>query len=167
MAGPCRPPGSGGGISAGVMAGGRRSPSRQRAGTGPVREHPDPARLPRQFIQRFLTSGSRVRCRRLHGRPGGRSGFPAPENRHQPEGFSSPVATSLSAGCAERRARGCDCGRQDREPAPVGLWSVPFGGSSGGVFAAGRWQRRSGAEGGAGAGGELKDCENTEGSSPG
>jgi len=80
------------------MAGGRRSPSRQRAGTGPVREHPDPARLPRQFIQRFLTSGSRVRCRRLHGRPGGRSGFLAPENRRQPEGFSSPAATSLRGG---------------------------------------------------------------------
>jgi hypothetical protein len=35
----------------------------------------------------------------------------------------------------ERRARGCHCGRQDRRVTPVGLGSVPIGGSGGGVFA--------------------------------
>jgi hypothetical protein len=52
------------------------------------------------------------------------------------------------------RPRGCDRGRQDREPAPVGLRSVLVGGSSGGIFPR-RAGRDEGAEGGAGAGGEL------------
>ena len=34
----------------------------------------------------------------------------------------------------ERRPRGCDCGRQDRRITPMGLRSVPVGGSGGGVF---------------------------------
>jgi hypothetical protein len=43
---------------------------------------------------------------------------------------------------AERRTLGCDRGRQDREPAPVGFRSVPFGGSGGCVFEIGGRQRR-------------------------
>ena len=44
---------------------------------------------------------------------------------------------------------------QEREPAPVGLGSVRLGRPGGGVLKVGGWQRRSGAEGGAGAGGQL------------
>ena len=56
---------------------------------------------------------------------------------------------------AERRTRGCHCGRKDREPAAVGFRSVPLGGSGGSVFAVGRGEWRSSQAGGAGAAGEL------------
>jgi len=53
------------------------------------------------------------------------------------------------SGRTERRTRSCDRGRQDRGVTPVGLGSVPIGGSGGSVFAVGRsW--RKGAESGAG-----------------
>jgi hypothetical protein len=52
-------------------------------------------------------------------------------------------------------SRGCNCGRQDRGPTPVGLGSVPVGGSGWRVCAVGRGEWRSGAESRAGAGGEL------------
>jgi len=61
----------------------------------------------------------------------------------------------LSARCparssrAERRPRGCHCGRQDRRATPVGIGSVPVGGSGGGVFANGGRQWRACAESGA------------------
>ena len=58
-------------------------------------------------------------------------------------------------GRAERRTRGCHCGRHDRRVTPVGLRSVPVGGSGGRVFAVGGRQWRSGAESVAGAGSEL------------
>jgi len=65
------------------------------------------------------------------------------------------LGRAARSGLAERRTRGCHCGRQDRRVTPVGLGPVPVGGSGGRVCAAGRWQWWAGAEGGAGAGGEL------------
>ena len=54
------------------------------------------------------------------------------------------LGRAARSGRAERRACGFDRGRQDREPAPVGLRSVPVGGSGGGVFAVGGWWREPG-----------------------
>jgi hypothetical protein len=60
-------------------------------------------------------------------------------------------------------ARGCHFGRQDRGVTPVGLRSVPIGGSSGRVFAVRRGEWRSGQAGGAGG---MRLAVNTEGSRP-
>jgi hypothetical protein len=57
------------------------------------------------------------------------------------------------SGRAERRTRGCRCRGQEREPAVVGLGSMPVGGPGGRVFAVGREQEWTGAERRAGAGG--------------
>ncbi len=65
-----------------------------------------------------------------------------------------PARRTARPGRPERRARGRHCGRQDREPAAVGLRSVPLGGLGGGVFTDGDRSRER-AESGAGAGGEL------------
>jgi hypothetical protein len=59
------------------------------------------------------------------------------------------------SGRPERRPRGRDRRRQDRDSSPMGFRSVPIGRSSGGVFAFGRGEWRSGAESRAGAGSEL------------
>ena len=59
------------------------------------------------------------------------------------------VRRAAHSGRAERRTRGCHCGRQDRTVTAVGFRSVPVGESGGGVFEGGlRW--RESAEGGAG-----------------
>jgi hypothetical protein len=61
-----------------------------------------------------------------------------------------PARCAARSGRPERRTRGCHCGRQDREPAAVGLGKMPVGGSGWGVFAGGSGYWREGAEGGAG-----------------
>jgi hypothetical protein len=55
------------------------------------------------------------------------------------------LGCAAHSGRAERRPRGCHGGRQDREPTPLGLRSVPLGGPGRRVFAVGRrqWQWRS------------------------
>ena len=55
-----------------------------------------PDRSPR-FVRDFRPLIPARASIRLHGRLDGRSGFPAPENRHQPSGFPSHAATGLSA----------------------------------------------------------------------
>jgi len=87
-----------------------------------------------------------------------------PTRGRQPEA-QQPVTqqAGVVARCAarsgrpERGPRGRHCRRQDRGVTPVGLGSVPLGGSGGSVFAAGSWQWRKGQADGAGAGGELID----------
>ena len=59
------------------------------------------------------------------------------------------LGRTATSGFAECRARGCDCGRQDRGVTTVGFQSVPVGRSSGCVFEGGS-RCRKGAEGGAG-----------------
>jgi len=66
------------------------------------------------------------------------------------------LGRAARSGRPKCRPRGCHCGGQDRRASPVGLRSVPLGGSGGGVFEVGRWQRRSGQEGGAGSWRELR-----------
>ena len=56
---------------------------------------------------------------------------------------------------AECHRRDFNCGQQDRGVTPVVLRKMFVGESSGCVFAVGRGEWRSGAESGAGAGGEL------------
>jgi hypothetical protein len=60
------------------------------------------------------------------------------------------VGRPARSGRPERRARGCHCGRQDRRVTPVGLRSVPFCGSDGGVFAGGSGRRESAENGASG-----------------
>ena len=60
------------------------------------------------------------------------------------------------SGRAECLTRGCHCGRQDRRVTPVGLRSVPLGGSGGCVCAVGRCEWRAGAESRAGGVGRLR-----------
>ena len=82
----------------------------------------------------------------------------ADEHRRQNRSvLQSGVALGRAArsGFAERRARSCHCGRQDRGVTPVGFRSVPVGGPGGGVFAVGGSQWRSCQAGGAEAGIEL------------
>jgi hypothetical protein len=65
-----------------------------------------------------------------------------------------PARRAARPGSPERRARGSYGGRQDREVTPVGLGSVPVGGTGGRVFAdgAGRGEGKADRQG---AGGEL------------
>jgi hypothetical protein len=73
---------------------------------------------------------------------------------------------TLHDGRAEHRPHGCHYGRQDRGSSPVGFRSVPVGGAGAGVFTDGRRWWWTGAEYGAGAGGELSSRENIEASRP-
>jgi hypothetical protein len=63
--------------------------------------------------------------------------------------------SSARSGRPERCTRGCHCGRQDRRVTAVGFRKMFVGRSGGRVFAVGEWWWTAGAEGGAGAGGEL------------
>ncbi len=72
-----------------------------------------------------------------------------------PLGKGVALGRAARSGRPERRPRCYHCGRQDRGSPPVGLGPAFVGGPGGRVFEGGRGERRSGAEGGAGAGGEL------------
>ena len=76
-----------------------------------------------------------------------------------------PTRRTARPGRPKRRARGCHCGGQDREPAPVGLRSVPLGGPGGRVLAGGAGGDE-GTEDSQGDGGELTWRESGEGSRP-
>ena len=84
-----------------------------------------------------------------------------PQAPHYDGGLSA--RRPARSGRAERRARGCHCGRQDRGSTPVGLRSVPVGGSGGGVFEVGSGQWWAGAQGGEGAGwSPLRQTRNSD-----
>ena len=80
---------------------------------------------------------------------------PNPPTRRSPNLNAPPPIASAPRWPPSGQSRGCHCGRQDRRVRAVRLGKMFVSGPAGGVFASGSRWRRSGAEGGAGAGGEL------------